>query len=70
MSPENNNPSAVISEVMELLCEIPQGGVGANGSTMEEIEQAERDGHNVENDAVYHVVQKAWLLLDGVRDAH
>ncbi len=58
---------AVISEVMSLLEQIPQGGVGPLGASLEEIEAAENAGHNVEHDAVYHVVQKAWRLLNSVK---
>ena len=52
-----------IADVMELLQSIPQGGVGASGASMAEIQAAENAGHSVEDDAVYHVVQKAWLML-------
>ena len=52
-----------IADVMELLESIPQGGVGPSGASMAEIEAAENAGHSVEDDAVYHVVQKSWLLL-------
>jgi diaminopimelate decarboxylase len=57
---------AVIAEVMSLLEQVPQGGVGLSGASLEEIEAAEEAGHNIEQDAVYHVVQKAWLLLNSV----
>ena len=52
-----------IADVMELLESIPQGGVGAEGASPAEIVAAENAGHSVEDDAVYHVVQKAWLML-------
>ena len=55
--------SFVLIEAMELLTEIPQGGIGDAGSTMEEIEAAETDGRCVEGDATYHAVQKAWWKL-------
>ena len=58
---------AVIIEAMSLLEQVPQGGVGPSGASLEEIEAAENAGHNIEHDAVYHVVQKAWLLLNSVK---
>lgn len=59
----NQREKLVLIEAMELLTQIPQGGIGDGGSTMADIEAAEADGHCVENDAVYHVVQSAWLML-------
>lgn len=53
----------VLIDAMALLTQIPQGGIGDDGATMAEIEAAERNGRCVEDDAAYHVVQKAWLKL-------
>lgn len=52
-----------IYSVMDLLEQIPQGGVGCLGSTAAEIAEAEANGACVDGDATYHVVQKAWLML-------
>ena len=53
-----------IKAAMEVLCDMPCGGIGGDGWTMEEIDAVEQTGHPAENDATYHQAQKAWLLLD------
>ena len=55
-----------IADVMQLLEQIPQGNVGLCGPTLAEIEAVESVGDSVANDACYHTVQKAWLLLDAI----
>ena len=49
---------------MQLLTEIHQHGIGEFGATITEINDAESCGRCVSDDATYHVVQKAWLVLD------
>lgn len=59
----NEQQLLMVTDAMEVLRQIPTGGVGDNGSTMSEIQEAENCGHCVEDDATYHVVQKAWWIL-------
>lgn len=53
-----------VLDAMEVLAQISEGGIGEAGATMAEIEAAEHNGRCFEDNATYHVVQKAWILLD------
>ena len=54
----------IILQAMDRLEQMPQGGIGREGYTMAEIEEAENDGRCVDDDACYHAAQAAWRLLD------
>jgi hypothetical protein len=69
MSTENDLTRVhdTVARAMSLLEQIPQGGIGEHGATRQEIKQAELSGHVVCDDAAYHVVQSAWLMLNEIR---
>ena len=54
----------IIQSAMERLEDMPCGGIGANGSSQAELDAASENGRCVDNDAVYHRSQQAWLHLN------
>jgi len=57
----------LIEAAMQELENTPQGGIGAESYTRAELEDANRHGTVVENDAEFHQVQSAWLYLAEAR---
>jgi hypothetical protein len=55
----------LIEEAMDELENYPAGGIGKSGPTLDELdEHVETTGCAWEGDACYHVVQRAWRLLE------
>jgi hypothetical protein len=55
----------LIEEAMDELENYPAGGIGKSGPTLDELdEHVETTGCAWEGDAGYHVVQRAWRLLE------
>jgi hypothetical protein len=55
----------LIEAAMDELENYPAGGIGKSGPTLDELdEHVELTGCNWEGDACYHVMQRAWRLLE------
>ena len=57
---------AIISRAMERLEDLACGGIGPDGPTMAEIEEAESNGDTVDNDTFHHQGQAAWRILSEI----
>jgi hypothetical protein len=60
-----------MSVLLETLLEIqhyaesmPSGGIGKNGPTQEELDDALEEGRPIEMDACFHNGQQIWLLAE------
>jgi len=54
-----------LEKVMDQLAEMPCGGtVGANGATMADLKAVEKEGYSYFDNAVLHVTQRAWRMLE------
>ena len=56
-----------IPVVREALKNMPCGGIGEGGPTLEELNAVAEAGHAFDDDAMYHQAQLAWRLLEGIR---
>jgi len=56
-----------IPVVREALKNIPCGGIGEGGPTLEELNEVADAGRAFDDDAIYHQAQLAWHLLEGIR---
>ena len=56
-----------IPVVREALKNIPCGGIGEGGPTLEELNAVAEAGYAFDDDAMYHQAQLAWRLLEGIR---
>lgn len=54
----------LIAEAMEVVQYMPCGGIGRNGATMAEIEEAHAKGRAIEDDATYDCAQRVFRLLE------
>ena len=63
---KENEMNKKLKSAMMWLEQIPQGNIGKQGATQHEIHEAEKLGHNVYDDATYHCVQQAWLILQSI----
>lgn len=55
-----------ITDIQSVLADLPCGGIGEDGPTLEELRALEAQGLVCEGDAVYHTVQRAWRMLDAL----
>lgn len=56
-----------IRDVMEVLEQIPQGGIGGDGPTILDLEAYVRENSSCyDDDSVYHTVQTAWRMLEAM----
>jgi hypothetical protein len=53
----------IINSTMQVAENLPMGGIGEDGSTQEDLDAADNEGHPIDNDAVYHAGQQIWLNL-------
>jgi len=54
----------LIREAMRILEGMPVGGVGKDGATQAELDEAAENGEYYASDANYDVAQRAWLKLN------
>ena len=59
--------SELIIDAMAMLENLPCGGIGADGYTEEELDAFTDQGTFAEQDAVYHMGQEVWLMLEKAR---
>ncbi len=52
--------------VMDVLVNMPCGGIGSDGATMAELEEAAGRGRAFLDDAEYHQTQWAWRMLEAL----
>lgn len=53
-----------LKAAQEAMENLPMGGIGRDGATQAEIDEAEESGHAIEGDASHHQGQKAWLIIE------
>ena len=53
-----------IQEVMGLLCNLPSGGIGPDGATIEELDIVAEKGAYLDNDAVFDMGQRMYRILE------
>jgi len=58
----------LIEEAMKSLAQMPIGGIGKDGVTLEDIDETEKKGKVIIDDATYHQSQKAWRLLEKAQE--
>lgn len=57
----------IIIEAMGTLENLSMGGIGADGPTVEELDDyADKTGGCFEDNADYHTGQRTWRLLEGL----
>ncbi len=54
----------LIEAAMGILESAPNGGIGCEGPTVEDLEELEEAGRVAEDDAGYHACQRAWRYLE------
>jgi len=52
-----------IENAMDKLTNMPCGKIGVNSATMAELDDCAEQGRYCNDDAVYHISQRAWLIL-------
>lgn len=52
-----------ILEAMHVLEGSPCGGVGPDGPTQADLDASAMEGHSIQDDAILHTDQQAWLIL-------
>lgn len=52
-----------IRDAMEMIAQLPCGCIGDEGPTLEELNAVAEAGHNWDGDAVYHIGQYVWRIL-------
>ena len=55
--------SKLVRAAMDTLENMPVGGIGEEGATQAELDEASGNGDAYRKDANYHTAQQAWLLL-------
>jgi len=54
----------LISEAMDQLCELPVGGIGPDGYTLDDLDVAAMRGGYIENNATFDIGQRVYRLLE------
>lgn len=71
-APDSRTNNAVVREsiisllldAQSVIADLPMGGIGGDGPTQSDIDEAEESGRPIGDDACYHQGQKAWLILE------
>ena len=61
-STPSNPLLSILQEIQQCVEDMPCGGIGENGATQTELDEANERGCPVESDAMYHQSQQAWLI--------
>ena len=62
---------AAMSEVMDMLCQLPVGGIGPDGPTWDELDAAAERGEFLDGEAVHDMGQRMYRTLeDAIRQAN
>ncbi len=56
-----------LSRVQETLEQMPCGGIGPNGATEDDLDEAAAEGRHYGDDAMYHTAQQAWLQIERIK---
>jgi len=56
--------TTAIREVMDLVCELPIGGIGPDGYTTAELQEAANCGECVDGNAVHDIGQRIYRILE------
>lgn len=68
MNEETFDISLLIDQAMKILKQMPSGGVGEDGATQKELNEAAENGRCFDGDANYHCAQQAFLYLAVAKD--
>lgn len=52
----------ILHEIQDCVENMPCGGIGKNGPSQVELDDASKEGRPVEEDATYHQGQQSWLI--------
>jgi hypothetical protein len=55
-----------VERAMDCLEQMPCGGIGADGASQTELDEASEQGDAFDKDAIYHTAQQAWLILNEI----
>ena len=69
MSGRRSSTEELIEQAMDELQNMPCGGIGADGPTLDEIDaHVEETEECIDNDAFLHTAQRTWRLLERALD--
>ena len=52
----------IFREIQDCVENMPCGGIGKDGPTQEELDEASKEGHPVDGDSMHHQGQQTWLI--------